>query len=187
VVRLDLLPFGRVDGGALDAIEACAAGRMGMEVRRMPALPAPAFAWDHERAQFDAFAILRRALESRSPGADRVLGVTEADLFIPMLTFVFGQAQLSGEAAVISLARLRQEFYALPPAPGLLAERAAKEALHELGHTFGLVHCADRTCAASSSTYVQHIDAKRSALCRGCLALLGRDAARQPVGSEERR
>jgi archaemetzincin len=186
-----VLPFGAVEPGALEAVERRAGSRFGLDVRRLEALPEPAFAWDPGRGQHDSTAILRRALEARRPDACRILAVTEVDLFIPMLTFVFGQALLGGDAALISLARLRQEFYGFPPAPHRLAERAVKEALHELGHTFGLVHCPDRTCAASLSTHVQQIDAKQPEFCRGCAALLRQSPAAAaaaglyPVGSEE--
>jgi hypothetical protein len=75
----------------------------------------------------------------------KLLAVTERDLFIPVLTFVFGHAQLGGRVAVISLARLRQEFYGLPRIASLFFSSALlKEALHEAGHTFGLVHCPDK-------------------------------------------
>ena len=77
----------------------------------------------------------------------RVLGVTDVDLAIPMLSFLFGQAQFDGPVAVVSLCRLHQEFYGLPRRRRLLRERTVKEVLHELGHTFGLVHCAEPTCA----------------------------------------
>ena len=82
----------------------------------------------------------------------RLLGITEHDLFIPMLSFVFGQAQLGGKAALVSFARLRQEFYGIDPADAVFTERARKEMLHELGHTFGLTHCPDRGCPMSLST-----------------------------------
>ena len=72
-----------------------------------------------------------------------ILGVTDVDLAIPMLSFLFGQAQLDGRVAVVSLCRLHQEFYGLPADRGLLRERTVKEVLHELGHTFGLAHCSD--------------------------------------------
>ena len=73
------------------------------------------------------------------------------DLYIPVLTFVFGEAQLSDGGAVVSAHRLRQEFYGMPTDPELLHERLLKESLHELGHTYGLRHCPDYTCVMSSS------------------------------------
>jgi archaemetzincin len=95
-----------------------------------------------------------------------LLAVTDRDLFVPVLTFVFGQAQLGGRSAVVSLARLRQEFYGLAAQSRVLLERAAKEALHETGHMFGLVHCADRSCAMSLATNVRQIDLKQAGFLR---------------------
>jgi archaemetzincin len=79
---------------------------------------------------------------------------------------------LGGRVAVVSLARLRQEFHGLPGNPHVLVQRALKEALHETGHTFGLVHCADGGCAMSLSTNIRQIDLKRAAFCAACAARL---------------
>ena len=104
-----------------------------------------------------------------NPGrASRVLGVTEVDLAIPMLSFLFGQAQLDGPIAVVSLCRLRQEFYGLPADESLLRERTSKEVLHELGHTFGLAHCSERKCVMSLATHVDLVDAKVERYCARC-------------------
>jgi archaemetzincin len=136
-------------------------------------IPDVEFAFDARRNQYASVAVLA-LLAGLCPGdAARLVGVTERDLFIPVLTFVFGQAQLGGRVAVVSLARLRQEFYGLPANREVFLDRARKEALHEAGHTYGLVHCSDRSCAMSLSTRVQQIDQKRPAFCEQCL--------RQPV------
>lgn len=100
--------------------------------------------------------------------AYRVLGVTGVDLAIPMLSFLFGQAQCEGPIAIISLCRLQQEFYGLPAEEGLLRERVVKEALHELGHTFGLTHCANTKCAMSLATHIGLVDAKEEHYCARC-------------------
>ena len=100
--------------------------------------------------------------------ADRVLAVTGVDLYIPVLTFVFGQARLNGRCAVVSSFRLDNKFYGLPDNPALLQERLLKEAIHELGHTFGLLHCHDPECVMKSSTYVEEIDFKSSRFCERC-------------------
>ena len=104
----------------------------------------------------------------RFEGADRVIGITECDLFIPMLTFVFGQAQLNGRVALVSIARLRQEFYGAPSDPGLVGMRLMKEIGHELGHSFGLIHCPDRGCLMSLATSIQEVDRKNSNFCGSC-------------------
>jgi archaemetzincin len=114
-----------------------------------------------------------KTLLAQGPGdAAWVLGITERDLYVPVLSFVFGQAQLRGRAAVVSLARLRPEFYGMPPDDELLAGRAVKEALHELGHVLGLVHCLDRSCPMSLSVGLSEIDAKTAEPCPSCSALL---------------
>ena len=116
--------------------------------------------------------ILKALLRYAPRDAARVLGVTEADLGIPMLTFLFGQAQLDGRAAIISTCRLRQEFYGLAPDQALLRERIIKEMLHELGHTFGLTHCPDGKCAMSLATHIEFVDTKSASYCPRCGAYL---------------
>ena len=169
---IDVQPVGAVDETALDAVERSVREAFRLDTKRLDPLPQPDHAYDPQRKQHDSSVILRDVLRSRESDALRVLGVTEVDLFIPMLRFVFGQAQLRGESALISLARLRQEFYGLPPNPAALLTRLAKEALHELGHTFGLVHCLLPTCAMSLSTDIRQVDTKNAEFCAGCSCLI---------------
>ena len=101
-------------------------------------------------------------------GTWRALGVTMLDLYIPILTFVFGEAQMGGPCGIISGHRLRQEFYGLPADEELLFERLIKEAVHELGHALDLTHCDDYECAMAPSHGVEWIDLKNAAFCEGC-------------------
>jgi archaemetzincin len=172
VDRVDVLPVGDAPEEIVRAMEACLVERLGLEPRRRPWIEVPPEAFDARRRQHASARLLQEAHRLRDPGSLRILAVTEADLFIPMLTFVFGQAQLGGAAAIVSLARLRQEFYGLPADDGLLARRAAKEALHEMGHTFGITHCEDPACAMSLSTSVHQIDTKDAGFCPDCALLL---------------
>jgi archaemetzincin len=149
------------------------AGEFGLPVREME-IPAVDFAYDAGRKQYGSIAVLEMLVRLCPDDAGKLLAVTERDLYVPVLTFVFGQAQLGGRAAVVSLARLRQEFYGLAPNRELFVERAAKEALHETGHLFGLVHCADRSCAMSLATNIRQIDGKQAAFCAPCTARLRR-------------
>ena len=119
-------------------------------------------------AQLLASSLLERLIRRPHGPLDRVLGLTGHDLHLPMLSFVFGQAQLAGPGAVVSIARLRQEFHGLPPDPGLLVARLERELAHELGHTWGLVHCADPRCCMSLSTTIEQVDAKLPEFCRAC-------------------
>jgi archaemetzincin len=98
----------------------------------------------------------------------RMLGISAVDLYIPILTFVFGEAQMGGPCAVISAHRLRQEFYGLTPDHELFRQRVIKEAVHELGHTVNLTHCEDYRCVMASSHAVEWIDLKDSKLCAAC-------------------
>jgi len=126
-----------------------------------------AFAQDDRRRQYYSTAILQRMERVCDPHV-RVLGVTSCDLYVPVLTFVFGEAQLEGNCAVVSLARLKEDFYGMPPREELLRERLVKESIHELGHTFGLRHCNDWRCVMASSHAVERLDIKGPNFCRSC-------------------
>ncbi len=130
------------------------------------------FAYHPERTQYHSTALLAKLLQIRPRDAVRILGVTNVDLFIPILTYVFGEAQFDGPTAVVSAHRLHNAFYGLPEEERLLAERLGKEAVHELGHTFGLVHCANQVCAMNASVYVENIDLKGRELCLACSEIL---------------
>jgi len=145
----------------------------GGPVREME-LPGVDFAYDAGRRQYGSIPVLEMLVRMCPADARKVLAVTARDLYVPVLTFVFGQAQLGGRAGVVSLARLRQEFYGLPPNREVFVERVCKETLHETGHLFGLVHCAERTCAMSLATHVRHIDEKHAAFCGACAARVRR-------------
>lgn len=165
---LCLVPIGNVPRNALDWIESAAAEWFPLPIQRLPALPIPERAFDEKRGQYQSVEIMKMLSQIVPRDASRILGVTDVDLSIPMLSFLFGQAQFDGPVAVVSLCRLHQEFYGLPPQESLLRERAVKEVLHELGHTFGLVHCSEPTCAMSLATHIELVDAKAEQYCARC-------------------
>lgn len=128
--------------------------------------PRPAF--HAGRQQYHSTDILARMQDCIMAGSWRLLGVTSLDLYIPILTFVFGEAQLNGACALVSTYRLGQEFYGLPADPELLRQRLLKEAVHELGHTLSLTHCEDYRCVMAASHTVEWIDLKGTSLCADC-------------------
>ena len=156
-----------VEREALAAVTGRVAAEFAYPVRGME-LGSVEFAFDAERGQYSSIAVLDMLLRQCPPDAGKLLAVTERDLYIPVLTFVFGQAQLGGRVGVVSFARLRQEFYGLAANREIFLERAYKEALHEAGHLMGLVHCAEGRCAMSLSTTVRQIDLKDDAFCAAC-------------------
>jgi len=154
-------------------VAARAADVFGGPVRQLD-LGSVEFAFDAARNQYASVPILEMLLRRCPEDGYKLLAVTARDLYIPVLTFVFGHAQLGGRAGIVSLARLRQEFYGLPPDPEVFRRRAETEVLHEGGHMFGLVHCAVRRCAMSLATGVRQIDSKENAFCASCAARLRR-------------
>lgn len=169
---LAVAPLGAAPGAVLTAMEGALQAAFRLPVRRLPALDEPARAFAPQRGQWSSVAFLEALLGRVPPGAVRLLGVTERDLCVPVLSFVYGQAQLGGKVAVVSLARLRPEFHGLKAAPDVLARRAGTEAVHELGHTFGLVHCLDRSCPMSLSIDLVDLDGKTATPCVACATLL---------------
>jgi archaemetzincin len=137
----------------------------------------PSFAYNVTRNQHSSTEILASLAQRDTPDTWRLLGVTSLDLYIPILTFVFGEAQLGGKAAVISSHRLRDEFYGLPPNVLALRERLLKEAVHELGHTLTLSHCEDYQCVMSKSHGIEWVDLKSSRFCDSCRAAVPSRAA----------
>jgi archaemetzincin len=168
VSALYLVAIGKVPDKAWEWIENAAAEWFPLPIRRLAPLSIPAVAYDSKRGQYLSVEMMKMLAERAPQDATRILGITDVDLAIPMLSFLFGQAQLDGPIAVVSLFRLHQEFYGLPPDESLLRERTVKEMLHELGHTFGLTHCLEPKCAMSLATHIELVDAKAEQYCPRC-------------------
>ncbi len=130
--------------------------------------------YDSTRRQYNGSKLLKQVDTMYSPESIKILGLFNIDLFIPILTFIFGQAFLGGRSGIASIYRLNNERYGISADNKLLSERFKKEVIHELGHTFGLIHCHSPACVMRSSTYVEDIDQKKPYFCHNCRSELER-------------
>lgn len=130
----------------------------------------PAEAQDKKRQQYHSTTILNhiRTYAEQHPEFDRVLGIIDADIYASELNYVFGEAYISAKAGLISLWRLKPEFYKEEPDKGELQLRIQKEAIHELGHTLGLQHCPRSFCVMHFSNSIFEVDKKQSLFCDQC-------------------
>ena len=175
-MRIVILPVGQMEEKVLNSV------RNGL-TRAFPQIPCdvsedalavPKSAYSHSRQQYLSTKILLDILDYAEKTVDlsskvyRVLGVTDVDLHVPRLNFVFGEARCPGKAALISVCRLRPEFYRNPSDEKVFLTRCVKEAVHEIGHILGLRHCSDPSCVTHFSLYVGMTDRKRVGFCESC-------------------
>lgn len=174
IILLQWLGEAPMDGGVLERIRGRVEAVFAAPTQVQAANGRPKDSLDPRRRQHSSTKILRWMLASGLPQGTKVVGITDVDLFIPVLTFVFGEAQLGGPAAVVSLARLRRTYDDQPALEVAIEGRLLKECLHELGHTFGLAHCTDGMCVMSRSNSVLDVDRKGATFCRDCRLRLRR-------------
>jgi archaemetzincin len=124
--------------------------------------------YDSARRQYDGNRLLMAVDALHGMEHSKAFGLFYVDLFIPILTYIFGQAFLGGRTGIASIYRLGNERYGLKETESILLERFTKEVIHELGHTYGLIHCHTTGCVMASSTYVEDIDQKSRNLCTKC-------------------
>lgn len=181
-IRIGVVPIGHVPELTAKAIAAHIFGYLNLEAVILPSLEHPDYAHDEKRLQYNAAAILK-ALKSRGfHDYCKVVGVLDADIFVPIFTHVFGEARQGGKYALVSLYRLKKDPDGSTPSMSLLLERAAKVALHESGHLFDLFHCMDERCLMHFSGGLQDLDQTPLFFCNYCSASL-REALRRHMPS----
>ncbi len=160
-------PIGDIDQNIIESIREAISSAYGFGTVVLNAFDDITFAHNHTREQYHSTAILEKLEESiAAENVLKVIAITDKDLFIPILTYVFGEAQLGGKACILSLHRLMEG-----DRPAIIC-RVTKEAVHELGHTFSLRHCKEKQCVMGYSRGTQDVDRKGSKMCRYCTVLL---------------
>lgn len=166
-----LLPLGPVPEEIPASVSMAVTQVFEITVRTLPPRDLPLTCYDAHRDQYFSTGLIKKLLHWAPREALKILGLTPVDLFIPIMKYLIGEAQVGGRGAVVSLFRLRPEFQGRPPDRDLYQERIAKEAVHELGHTFGLTHCRDPLCVMNSSCLIGETDCKGTELCSTCQEL----------------
>jgi len=161
-----LIPIGEIEEAILETLRRRLAEAFGQGTQIGDKMPLPRENYYHSRHQYLASPLLSDIPLPDS--SNRVLGVVDVDIFAPGLNFVFGMADSVGRRALISLRRLKQEFYGLPQDEELFRERTLKEAVHELGHTYGLKHCSNPSCVMHFSNSLRDTDLKGWNFCPNC-------------------
>jgi len=166
--RILLISFGQFEKKFLQKIATAVQSVVGLPVEIETGYIDLSKYYDPARRQYDGNRLIHFLHSEYATDKRKVIGLFRVDLFIPILTYIIGQAIYKGNAGVVSLFRLKNELYGLKKDDYLLFERFVKEIVHELGHTMGLVHCFTPTCIMRSSTYIEDVDQKDVHFCSKC-------------------
>jgi len=165
-VKITLKPLGNIADEIMEELKDKVGGIFHCPTEIKAGFSDLAQAYDPQRKQYLSSKLL--ASLGKSEGDERVVGIADVDLYVPRLNFVFGEADMVSGTAIISLCRLRPEYYGLAPDEALFLERATKEIVHELGHTFGLGHCPNNKCVMHFSNSLADTDVKEAHFCNKC-------------------
>lgn len=165
---ITLVAFGYIDRRFVENVALAVEMELNAEVTIMEGHLDLSNYYDVKRRQYNGDELLKFIDNTYNSNPGKTMGLFGVDLFIPILTHIFGQAYLNGDTGVVSHFRLNNEFYGLKANKQRLLERYIKVVIHELGHTYGLTHCHEPTCVMRSSTYVEDLDQKSSSFCDNC-------------------
>lgn len=170
---LYLFPFGTIDKKLLEKLGKNLEKKFGLPTKIVSPIPVPDYTYSKMRKQYDGSKILQELNRMDFLDAEKILGICQVDLFAEDLNFIFGQAEAPGNVCLISLFRLDPKFYYKRPnlvanSQEIFYQRILKEAIHELGHTYGLSHCPDSKCVMHFSNTLSDTDTKQENFCQKC-------------------
>ena len=155
---LGIQPVGEIDPGYLKILAGSFLGELGIRSLILPELAQPDYAFDNRRIQYDAGIIINRLEAMEFKGCNCVIALMDADLFIPVFSFVLGEARMGGDRALVSIFRLQENRSGI-----------VKVALHEFGHLMGLDHCHENTCVMRFSKNTEQLNSISGMFCKYCL------------------
>ncbi|NOZ25807.1 MAG: archaemetzincin family Zn-dependent metalloprotease [Nitrospirae bacterium] len=168
--RIFILPAGKIQWWLLSEVKEHVQDVFGKETVIAEEMPLPAAVLNRDRGQIHSTGLIEAIAERGYNGM--VLGMIDFDLYVPGLNFVFGEADPAEGVAVVSIARLREEFYGREPDQDLLLQRTLKEAIHEMGHLYSLKHCPDPVCVMHFSNSITETDRKSKEFCSVCIRIM---------------
>lgn len=163
-----ILPLGKASLEYFKKLEIDLEKRFGFKIKLENKIEIPDYAFNKEKDQYNGRIILNELSKINFENTEKILAITNEDLFTEDLSYIFGQAELSGKVCLISIKRLNPEFYKEKPNKDLFYDRILKEAVHELGHTFSLKHCKNKKCVMHFSNNIEDTDLKNSEFCEEC-------------------
>ena len=166
--EIHVIPLDWIDEGLLEQVRSELEDLFDARVEIDEPKAIPLDSYNRSRGQYHSTRILDRLVKWKKKTDHLLVGIADVDLYVPSLNFVFGEASPRTGVCVISIVRLRQEFYRLPSEEELLRERTVKEAVHEIGHLVGLAHCPDPKCVMHFSNSLPDTDEKSTDFCRLC-------------------
>lgn len=170
--KIILIAFGQIEKGFLESIARDVEQEFLIEVEVTDGYLDLSHYFDSARRQYNANRLIETIEKDFASDTCKTIGLFTVDLYIDILTFIFGQAYLNGRSGIASMFRLRNERYGLSRNDELMLQRFRTEIIHELGHTFGLIHCHVPGCVMQTSTYVEDIDQKEHQFCHHCKSQL---------------